>query len=50
MSYEYKYTKLTVINGALNFDRESMPYHHQFDSIGLIEDCELSTMEALGND
>lgn len=49
MSYEYKYAKLTVINGALNFDREPMPYHYQFDSLGLAEDCELSAMEALGS-
>jgi len=49
MSYECKYSKLTVIDGALNFDREPMPYHYQFESLGLVEDCELSAMEALGS-
>lgn len=50
MSYDYRYIKIKMDGEFLNFDRENMPFFHQFDSIGLVEDPELSPLEALGND
>ena len=48
MSYDYKYVKLTIINDTVNFDRESMPFYYQFDSMKLVEDETLKPTEALG--
>lgn len=48
MSYDYKYVKLTIVNDTVNFDRESMPFYYQFDSMNLVEDETLKPTEALG--
>ena len=50
MSYDYRYVKLTIINDSVNFERENMPFYYQFDSMKLVEDENLTPMEALGND
>ena len=50
MSYDYRYVKLTIVNDSVNFDRENMPFYYQFDSMKLVEDENLTPMEALGND
>jgi hypothetical protein len=50
MSYDYRYVKLTIVNDSVNFERENMPFYYQFDSMKLVEDENLTPMEALGND
>ena len=50
MSYDYRYVKLTIVNNSVNFERENMPFYYQFDSMKLVEDENLTPMEALGND
>ena len=50
MSYDYRYVKLTIVNDSVNFERENMPFYHQFESVGLVEDIDITPMEALGND
>lgn len=50
MSYDYKYNKLTIVNDSVNFERENMPFYHQFDSMKLVEDENLTPVEAMGND
>ena len=50
MSYDYKYNKLTIVNDAINFERENMPFYYQFDSMKLTEDENITPMEAMGND
>ena len=48
MSYDYRYVKLTIVNDAVNFERENMPFYHQFDSMKLVEDESLKPTEAIG--
>lgn len=49
MSYQYTYYKYEIDdNGVLNYERESMPFYYQFDSLGLVEDTELNLKETIG--
>lgn len=49
MSYQYVYYKYEIDEfGVLNYERETMPFYYQFDSLGLLEDTELSLKESIG--
>lgn len=49
VSYEYSYTRYFISNeGLLNYERENMPYFHQFESAGLIEDVDIKLKDTIG--